>query len=544
MTMTTMPATISTTTTASSIIETNTWNASYDFETNATRQYVNVTPIILNESLGQSINETRHSDVINNIIIQSAFYALYATIFILGIFGNVLVCFVVFRNRAMQTVTNLFITNLALSDILLCVLAVPFTPLYTFLRRWVFGTALCHLVPYAQGCSVYISTLTLTSIAIDRFFVIIFPFHPRMKLSTCISIIFFIWVISLLITLPYGLYVKLYSSNFTGTATLYCEEDWPNEHYRKIFGSVTSILQYLLPFFIISICYIWVSVRLNDRAKAKPGSKTSRKEEVDRSRKKRTNIMLISMVAVFGFSWLPLNIVNIFNDFYSRIDETKYYTLLFFISHAIAMSSTCYNPFLYAWLNDNFRKEFKQVLPFYNSFRSRNFSGGRDRFRSERTCNGNNETIQETLLPSSVVRPSLHDILIRENNQDNIQINSSSHHTSGNNGGGSHSDNNKFDSNPDTILLSEVKPPIKMSPETIILPSGVLETPFENHQIVIDNKIDALQQKQQMVGTPPPSYEECKQHNNNQFNLNNGSGGVGGDVMMTDIKYDDTTISC
>ena len=27
------------------------------------------------------------------------------------------------------------------------------------------------------------------------------------------------------------------------------------------------------------------------------------------------------------------------------------------------MSSVIYNPFLYAWLNENFRKEFKQILP-------------------------------------------------------------------------------------------------------------------------------------------------------------------------------------
>ncbi len=31
------------------------------------------------------------------------------------------------------------------------------------------------------------------------------------------------------------------------------------------------------------------------------------------------------------------------------------------------MSSTCYNPFLYAWLNENFRKEFKQVLPCFRA---------------------------------------------------------------------------------------------------------------------------------------------------------------------------------
>uniref|UniRef100_A0A1B0CY22 G-protein coupled receptors family 1 profile domain-containing protein n=1 Tax=Lutzomyia longipalpis TaxID=7200 RepID=A0A1B0CY22_LUTLO len=281
--------------------------------------------------LGSDVIYTNGSryDLIHNEMVQTTFCILYFMIFVLGVVGNVLVCFVVFRNRAMQTVTNLFITNLALSDILLCFLAVPFTPMYTFTRGWVFGTILCHLVPYAQGCSVYISTLTLTSIAIDRFFVIIYPFHPRMRLATCIYIIVSIWGFSLLATLPYGLYMKVFAMNHTGVWQNYCEEDWPSEQYRKIFGSFNSTLQFVLPFLIISICYTCVSVKLNDRARTKPGSKTSRREAADRDRKKRTNRMLISMVAVFGISWLPLNVVNIFNDFYARTEEWRFYNVIF-----------------------------------------------------------------------------------------------------------------------------------------------------------------------------------------------------------------------
>ncbi|XP_061386033.1 neuropeptide Y receptor type 6 [Musca vetustissima] len=405
-------------------------------------------------------------DLIENNFVQIFFCILYTTVFILGVFGNVLVCYVVLRNRAMQTVTNIFITNLALSDILLCILAVPFTPLYTFMGRWAFGRTLCHLVSFAQGCSIYISTLTLTSIAIDRYFVIIYPFHPRMKMSTCIAIVISIWVISLLATLPYGMYVKVVndygnmtedylagnatqfnfnsssSSNSAATAAAaavvaslssssptvplnvsyspqrnydaymqivssssaastasmaesdmpsssisYCEEDWPTERYRKVFGSVTTILQFVLPFIIISICYIWISFKLNARAKAKPGSKSSRKEEADRDRKKRTNRMLIAMVGVFGLSWLPLNVVNIFDDFYEKSNEWRFYTLFFFVAHSIAMSSTCYNPFLYAWLNENFRKEFKHVLPCFNPSNNNIINITRGYNRSDRnTC--------------------------------------------------------------------------------------------------------------------------------------------------------------
>jgi hypothetical protein len=141
----------------------------------AAAMFLNVTP----HSPHSHYNWSRHPDMdlIEDPAVQAFFFICYTTIFVLGVFGNVLVCYVVGRNRAMQTVTNFFITNLALSDILLCILAVPFTPLYSFLGQWIFGRVLCHLVAYAQGTSVYISTLTLTSIAIDRFFVIIYPFH-------------------------------------------------------------------------------------------------------------------------------------------------------------------------------------------------------------------------------------------------------------------------------------------------------------------------------------------------------------------------------
>lgn len=125
--------------------------------------------------------------------------------------------------------------------------------------------------------------------------------------------------------------------------------------------------------------------------------------------------MLIAMVTIFGVSWLPLTAINLLNDFYLQTATWKHYYLFFFSAHAMAMSSTCYNPFLYAWLNENFRKEFKQVLPCPWRRGSAHGPAGADAgqgrrgragpYRSERTCNGN-DTCQETLLPTSVVLPS------------------------------------------------------------------------------------------------------------------------------------------
>ncbi|XP_045450958.1 prolactin-releasing peptide receptor-like [Melitaea cinxia] len=332
-----------------------------------------------------------YENIIDNKWIQGCFCVIYTIIFVLGLLGNSTVCFVVIRNKAMQTVTNLFITNLALSDILLCIFGVPFTPLYSFRGSWSWGSLLCHMMPSAQGCSVYISTLTLMSIAIDRFFVIIYPFRPRMKIEMCITVIIMIWTFSITVTLPYAIFMTYLDLDIGR----FCEEKWPTEKMRRVFGSVTSILQFVLPFTVIAFCYTCVSFKLNDRAKAKAASKNTRKEEFDKNRKRRTNQMLIAMVTIFGLSWLPLNVTNLYNDYYTYAIHSKYYLLAFFLCHVIAMSSTCYNPFIYAWMNENFRKEFKQLIPCIDTtvqLRSNIPLEQLGAGQSEKTYNGNTTT--------------------------------------------------------------------------------------------------------------------------------------------------------
>ena len=69
---------------------------------------------------------------------------------------------------------------------------------------------------------MYVSTLSLTSIAIDRFFVILYPFRPRMRMVTCWITICAIWMVALCATLPYGIFVDVKVINNMA----YCEESW------------------------------------------------------------------------------------------------------------------------------------------------------------------------------------------------------------------------------------------------------------------------------------------------------------------------------
>jgi len=83
---------------------------------------------------------------------------LYAIIFMLAIAGNSLVIATLAHDRRMRTVTNLFLLNLAVSDLLLAVLCMPFTLIPTLLQNFVFGKAMCILIRYMQGAITDIRT--------------------------------------------------------------------------------------------------------------------------------------------------------------------------------------------------------------------------------------------------------------------------------------------------------------------------------------------------------------------------------------------------
>lgn len=76
---------------------------------------------------------------------------LYAAIFLLSVIGNVLVIVTLIQNRRMRTVTNIFLLNLSLSDVLLAVFCMPFTLIPIFSRNFVFGAAMCVMIRYLQG---------------------------------------------------------------------------------------------------------------------------------------------------------------------------------------------------------------------------------------------------------------------------------------------------------------------------------------------------------------------------------------------------------
>lgn len=144
--------------------------------------------------------------------------------------------------------------------------------LFLSFRHWPFGKLLCHLLPFSQGVSVYVSAFTLMSIAVDRYFVIIFPFKKRMSVKMCVIIIIIIWISGSTLTLPYAIFMQLVEVELEdGRKLRFCEEAWPHDTSRRTFSTCTSVIQFIVPFVIIAFCYSKVCSKLKTRAKFKPG---------------------------------------------------------------------------------------------------------------------------------------------------------------------------------------------------------------------------------------------------------------------------------
>ena len=78
------------------------------------------------------------------------FICLHVVLFMVGVLGNLLVCFVVLRSKHMQTVTNLFIVNLAGADAVLLILCSPPTVLQSVTETWWLGGVMCKIVIFFQ----------------------------------------------------------------------------------------------------------------------------------------------------------------------------------------------------------------------------------------------------------------------------------------------------------------------------------------------------------------------------------------------------------
>ena len=189
---------------------------------------------------------------------------LYGSISLIAVLGNGLVIFVIAKNRKMQTITNIFIANLALADVIIGMFSTPFQFQPALHQRWDLPEFLCKIAPSFKTLSVNVSVFTLTVIAIDRYVAVLYPLKAGFSKKTASLGLALIWIIGIASSLPEALYYKFQYTYDQAINDLkpFCHDGWPTENFGKYYHLYIFIVQYLLPLFVINFSYIRIAVRI------------------------------------------------------------------------------------------------------------------------------------------------------------------------------------------------------------------------------------------------------------------------------------------
>uniref|UniRef100_H3DHZ0 Mu-type opioid receptor n=1 Tax=Tetraodon nigroviridis TaxID=99883 RepID=H3DHZ0_TETNG len=303
-------------------------------------------------------------DDANPVVIAIIITALYSIVCVVGLVGNVLVMYIIVRYTKMKTATNIYIFNLALADALVTS-TLPFQSVNYLMGTWPFGDVLCKIVMSIDYYNMFTSIFTLT-MSVDRYVAVCHPVKAldfrtphNAKIVNCN------WILSSAIGLPV---MFLASTAAKPTNIVDCKLNFPHPswYWDTLLNICVFIFAFIMPVLIITICY-GLMIRL------KSVRMLSGSQEKDRNLRRITRMVLV-VVAVFIVCWTPIQIFVIIN----ALVEIPKSTLLTITWHfCIALGYTNRTPVLYGYLDENFKRCFREfctpspsVLEMQNSSRT------------------------------------------------------------------------------------------------------------------------------------------------------------------------------
>ncbi|TRY92009.1 hypothetical protein DNTS_034903 [Danionella cerebrum] len=334
--------------------------------------------LLSNWSGGSSAPKAARSS--SAVAIAVCITALYSVICVVGLFGNVLVMYGVVRYTKMKTATNIYIFNLALADAL-ATSTLPFQSAKYLMRTWPFGELLCKVVIAIDYYNMFTSIFTLTMMSVDRYIAVCHPvraldFRTPVK-AKMINIC--IWILSSAVGFPV---MAMAVTRVTDS-----EPEWYWDTVTKI---CVFIFAFVVPVLVITFCYGLMILRLKS-VRLLSGSK-----EKDRNMRRITRMVLV-VVAVFVICWTPIHIFIIIRTVVEIDHKNLLVVACWHLCIALGYMNSSLNPLLYAFLDENFKRCFREFcIPFRSRMEQGSFSRARSATREPISICAKSESVKPT----------------------------------------------------------------------------------------------------------------------------------------------------
>ncbi|XP_003930934.1 CX3C chemokine receptor 1 [Saimiri boliviensis] len=271
-------------------------------------------------------------------VFLSVFYCL---VFAIGLVGNLLVVFALTNSKKPKSVTDIYLLNLALSD-LLFVATLPFWTHYVISEQGLHN-ALCKLTTAFFFIGFFGSIFFITVISIDRYLAIVLAANSmnNRTVQQGVTISLGVWAAAILVAAPQFMFTKEKENECLGDYPEVLQEIWP-----VLRNVEANLLGFLLPLLIMSYCYFRIIQTLFSC----------------KNQKKAKAIKLILLVViVFFLFWTPYNVMVFLEtlklyDFFPSCELRKELKLALSVSETVAFSHCCLNPLIYAFAGEKFRR--------------------------------------------------------------------------------------------------------------------------------------------------------------------------------------------
>ncbi|KAL2078217.1 hypothetical protein ACEWY4_025902 [Coilia grayii] len=291
--------------------------------------------------------------------------------------GNTLVCVAVIKFRHLRSkVTNFFVISLAVSDLFVAVLVMPWKAMSEVAGCWLFGDFCETWIAFDIMCSTA-SILNLCIISVDRYWAISSPFRYERKMTQRVAFIMIsvAWTLSILISfIPVQLSWHKADDEYTA------EINECNATLNRTYAIASSLISFYIPVVIMIGTYTRIFRiaqmqirRISSLERAAEHAQNhphvpdcSNENSLKTTFKKETKVLktLSIIMGVFVFCWLPFFVLNCIVPFCDTSDHLESpcvsdTTFNIFVWFGWANSSL--NPVIYAF-NADFRRAFSTIL--------------------------------------------------------------------------------------------------------------------------------------------------------------------------------------
>uniref|UniRef100_A0A3B4D7B0 G-protein coupled receptors family 1 profile domain-containing protein n=1 Tax=Pygocentrus nattereri TaxID=42514 RepID=A0A3B4D7B0_PYGNA len=270
----------------------------------------------------------------------------FSIVVLLSLAGNILVLVILGLYETLRSLTNIFILNLAVSD-LMFTLGLPFWACQ-FIWGWTFGHAGCKGVNFVFSAGYYSSIVFLVLMTIQRYIAVVHPLSDWERGQRFEVVPILAWLVSFAAAVPAVLYPEVMADP-GDPGMLYCVF---NSTKTKFNATYLQNIFFIVAFVVMDFCYIRI---LQTVLKCR------------KNKRHRTIRLIFCLVAVFFVGWAPYNIVIFLqtlteHQIVTDCNVSTYLDYALYVCELLAFSHCCLNPVFYVFVGVKFRNHLKMIL--------------------------------------------------------------------------------------------------------------------------------------------------------------------------------------